>query len=189
MWDTDSCEIWGVKWRLVASHLKEWNRKSPEKPNSITWVWHWTIIVTNKPTNFNFWLQRRPVLQKPRCFKVFLYFIKFIESNYLTDNCRLFLYKVQNEEDGWYIVNQNRIHHHSDYGYQSYYYYCGDVTMFLNTTWVPVLTWLTVNIFPILLLVILSNARKTMMLKLVVPSLVACYLNRLQPLENIFADS
>ena len=96
-------------------------------------------------------------MQKPRCFKVFLYFIKFIESNYLTDNCRLFLYKVQNEEDGWYIVNQNRIHHHSDYGYQSYYYYCGDVTMFLNTTWVPVLTWLTVNIFPILLLVILSN--------------------------------
>ena len=64
---------------------------------------------------------------------------------------------MQNEEDGWYILNQNRIHHHSDYGYQSYYYYCGDVTMFLNTTWVPVLTWLTVNIIPILLLVILSN--------------------------------
>jgi len=70
---------------------------------------------------------------------------------------RVLLYKVQNEEDGWYILNQNHIHHHSDYGYQSYYYYCGDVTMFLNTTWVPVLTWLTVNIIPILLLVILSN--------------------------------
>ena len=34
-----------------------------------------------------------------------------------------------------------------------------------------------------------NNARKAMMLKLVAPSLVACYLNRLQPLENIFADS
>ena len=35
-----------------------------------------------------------------------------------------------------------------------------------------------------------SIARKAMMLKLVVPSLVACYLNRLQYfLENIFADS
>ena len=32
-------------------------------------------------------------------------------------------------------------------------------------------------------------ARKAMMLKLVALSLVACYLNRLQPLENIFADS
>ena len=34
-----------------------------------------------------------------------------------------------------------------------------------------------------------NSARKAMMLKLVAPSLVACYLNRLQPLENIFADS
>ena len=46
---------------------------------------------------------------------------------------------------------------HNDEGYQSYYYYWGDVTMFLNTTWIPALAWLTLNIIPILLLVILSN--------------------------------
>ena len=49
---------------------------------------------------------------------------------------------------------------HNDDGYQSfqsYYHYCGDVTKFLNTTWVPALAWLTLNILPILLLVILSN--------------------------------
>ena len=49
------------------------------------------------------------------------------------------------------------MHSHNDDGYQSYYYYCGDVTMFLNTTWVPLQAWLALNILPILLLVILSN--------------------------------
>ena len=80
-----------------------------------------------------------------------------IYSKQLTDNCRVVLYKVKNLEDGWYIIKQNHIHSHSDNGYQSYYYYCGDVTMFLNTTWVPALAWLALNILPILLLVILSN--------------------------------
>ena len=61
------------------------------------------------------------------------------------------------QELGWYIVKQNHMYSHNDDGYQSYYYYCGDVTMFLNTTWVPALAWLTLNILPILLLAILSN--------------------------------
>ena len=62
------------------------------------------------------------------------------------------------QADGWYIDQQNQVvNHYSDYGYQSYYYYCEDVTSFLNTTWIPVLAWLTVNIVPLLLLVFLSN--------------------------------
>ena len=65
---------------------------------------------------------------------------------------------MHNQVDGWYILQQNQVvNHHSDYGYQSYYYYCEDVTSFLNTTWIPVLAWLTVNILPLLLLVFLSN--------------------------------
>ena len=65
---------------------------------------------------------------------------------------------MHNQADGWYVLQQNEVvNHHSDYGYQSYYYYCEDITSFLNTTWIPVLAWLTVNIIPLLLLVILSN--------------------------------
>ena len=64
---------------------------------------------------------------------------------------------TRQQERGWYIVKQNHMTSHNDDGYQSYYYYCGDVTRFLNTTWIPVLAWLTLNIIPILFLVILSN--------------------------------
>ena len=70
---------------------------------------------------------------------------------------RILLYKVHNEVEGWYVLHQNYVSFHSDYGYQSYYYYCGDFTSFLNTTWIPALAWLTANILPLLLLVILSN--------------------------------
>ena len=91
-------------------------------------------------------------------FQGILHFFSQIFLMIFTDNFRILLYKVHNQADGWYILQQNEVvSHHSDYGYQSYYYYCEDVTSFLNTTWIPVLAWLTVNIVPLLLLVFLSN--------------------------------
>lgn len=52
------------------------------------------------------------------------------------------------------VSNTTPIHLYSydGNGYQKYYYYCGDVSAFLNTTWVPVVVWLLVNIVPPVLL-------------------------------------
>ena len=50
-----------------------------------------------------------------------------------------------------------------DRGYFQYYYYCGDMSGYLNTTWVPVMTWLLVNILPgiILSIIVLMFTLKT----------------------------
>ena len=40
LWDADNCELWKVKWRLVASHLKEWKRdRKSWKSGCILWSW------------------------------------------------------------------------------------------------------------------------------------------------------
>ena len=52
------------------------------------------------------------------------------------------------------VSNTTPVHLHSydQDGYLMYYYYCGDVSLYLNTVWVPVMAWIVVNILlPILL--------------------------------------
>jgi len=46
------------------------------------------------------------------------------------------------------------IHSFDDDGYRKYYYYCGDMSGILNTSWIPVLAWIVVNIFPVIFLAI-----------------------------------
>ena len=40
--------------------------------------------------------------------------------------------------------------------FHNFYYYCGDLSGFLNTTWIPLLTWFIVNIFPSIFLSIIT---------------------------------
>jgi hypothetical protein len=47
------------------------------------------------------------------------------------------------------------LHSYDESGYYIYYFYCGDVSQYLNTTWIPVIAWFLVNILPHILLSIL----------------------------------
>merc|ERR1712025_1511238 len=59
---------------------------------------------------------------------------------------------------GWFSFNTytNKSPHHvysyDENGYRKYYYYCEDVTSYLNTEWIPVICWFFVNILPHILL-------------------------------------
>lgn len=59
--------------------------------------------------------------------------------------------------------NRSIIYSYDDEGYQQYYYYCADLTPYLNTTWVPVITWLLLNIIPLMALssIVLSLTLKS----------------------------
>jgi len=58
----------------------------------------------------------------------------------------------------WFTVRMNdenkrdHLYSYDDDGYQKYYYYCADLTLFLNNQWLPVLMWFLVNIVPPFLL-------------------------------------
>lgn len=51
--------------------------------------------------------------------------------------------------------NSSMIYSYDDEGYQQYYYYCADLAPYLNTTWVPVITWFLLNIVPVMALSII----------------------------------
>ena len=65
-------------------------------------------------------------------------------------------------DSNWYtfitISNTSGLHLESydDHGYYKYFYYCGDVSPYLNNIRVPILAWLLVNILPLILFSIIN---------------------------------
>ena len=97
--------------------------------------------------------------------------------------------------DIWFRVSNQYISSHNDDGYQLYYYYCGDISSYVEYPWLPFMMWALVDILPFPLLAILCNIRNLSIFTmcpsfLIIPItsyFVVCpsrYFNKFNPLET-----